>query len=487
MTVDQTSRRLGESRKRVAIVGGGLAGLSAAETLARHYPGQFEIALFEAKRFTGGRAGSFDDPRTRSRVDYCQHVAMGCCTNFIALLQRCGLEDHLHRYTELQFLHPDFKPSTFAPSSWLPPPLHLASTLGALQYLTNNQRRQIRRGLWRIFRTSSHSLADVLANDWLSQHGQDADTIRDFWSVIAVSALGETLDVVSMAAVRKVFVDGFAAARGASDVLVPKLPLAELMGKYLTDRIRELGVEIREGCKVRSVEPRDSDAVVTSKDGGAQTFEHVVVAVPWYAIDSLLPKKCVPNTDCFVDVPASPITGVHLWFDRQITERPHAVLVGTAAQWLFRQPWEPSAAGSEFADTALRSAGEYYQVVISASQKLRSLPKDALVGQVVEELMHAFPDARQARLLQSRVVTDPKSVFSIRPEFEAIRPPANTAHCCLHLAGDWIATGWPATMEGAVISGRMAASSIADREALELPGVDPGLLRGWLARLLIRS
>ena len=476
MIVRQIEGPSSVTRKRVVVVGGGLAGLSAAECLARHYPQQFDISVLESKRITGGRAGSFNDPDSGDQVDYCQHVAMGCCTNFLGLMNRCGLSDQLHRYTRLRFLHPDVPESIFAPSRWLPPPFHLVSTLNALRYLDREQRRQIRRALFQLFRTPSESLTGILAGDWLREHGQSAKTIDAFWSVIVVSALGETTDFVSMAAVRKVFVDGFAASRGASDILVPKLPLADLIGTRLANRIRNLGVQVCEGHPVRAIEEAGEGALISLDNGVTRQADHVVVAVPWYAIASILPMGSVAHLEQFNEVPASPITGLHLWFDRQITQKPHAVMVGTTSQWLFRQPWAmPSEAGAT-----------YYQVVISASRDARSLSKETLVKTVVQELRAAFSDARDAKLLKSRIVTDPKSVFSIRPEFEAIRPATETIHGWLHLAGDWIATGWPATMEGAVISGRMAVASIARCESLPTPAIGDGLPRGWLARKLIK-
>lgn len=490
MTRNESNERASHSARHVVIVGGGLAGLSAAETLASHFGDRLRITLLESKRTTGGRAGSFTDNLTGERVDYCQHVAMGCCTNFLALMQRSGLEDQFHRYAQLQFLHPDFPASDFAPSAWLPPPLHMAPTLSALKYLTSGQRREIRRGLSKLFRTSSQKLIDCVAEDWLLRHGQSSETIRDYWSVIVVSALGENIDAVSMHSVRKVFVDGFAAARGASDVLVPKLPLAELVGERLHHHIRGLGVKMQVGLASRSIQPDDSGATIVTADGDRIQADHVIAAVPWYAIAALLPDTAVPGLTAFRDIPPSPITGLHLWFSEQITDRPHAVLVGTAAQWLFRQPWEDRSTqevGTQSPERSESKSGYYYQVVISASRSYRSMSKDELVSQVVDELRHAFPLCRGAKLLRSRVVTDPKSVFSIRPEFEAIRPPAETSCPSLHLAGDWIATGWPATMEGAVISGRMAAASLANQETWDPPSIDRGLRRGWLARLLIRD
>lgn len=466
-----------DPKKRVVIVGGGLAGLSAAECLSRNCSDRFDVLLLEAKRSTGGRAGSFQDSKTGGTVDYCQHVAMGCCTNFLGLLERQGLDAQLHRYTRLQFFHPDYPASTFESSRWLPAPFHLMPALSGLRYLNRAQRRQIKRALFKLFRTSPAELGDALAERWLSSHGQDLNTIRDFWSVIVVSALGESIDRVSLAAVRKVFVDGFAAARGASDVLVPKLPLVELIGGHLTSAIERLGVEVKTGQVVRQISAESTGGMVVTADGVVHQADHVVIAVPWHSVNDLIPAAAVKRSEILAASPASPISGLHLWFDRQITDLPNAVLVGSVAQWVFRQPWEEDQA----------SAGFYYQVVISASQSARCLPRQELIEIVMNELQHAFPAARQATLVQSKVVTDPKSVFSITPQFDGLRPPSRTGLPWLHLAGDWIATGWPATMESAVISGRMAASSLVEREFGGKLEVDAGLPRNWLTRQLIKS
>lgn len=468
--------RASSQARRVVIIGGGLAGLSAAEALARQHRVRFEITVLEAKRSVGGRAGSFADPISSETVDYCQHVAMGCCTNLLGLLERCGLAESLQRYSQLRFFHPQHGPSQFAPSRFLPPPLHLAGALSSLTYLNREQLRRVRRALLRLLRSPSDMLKSQIAGEWLCAHGQDAETIRDFWSVIVVSALGEQVEAVSMSAVRKVFVDGFAAARGASDVLVPKVPLSELFGRRMCGAIEQLGADIRIATPVQSVAKSTDQVTIETCDRGRFEADHVIVAVPWYSIANLLTRDDLPAIDQFSEIPASPITGIHLWFDRQITDCPHAVLVAGVAQWVFRQPW-----------TENRSADSqhYYQVVISASHHARTLAKEQLIETVLSELRHAFPMAKEAKLVRSRIVTDPQSVFSIRPEVDAIRPTARTPLPWLHLAGDWIATGWPSTMEGAVISGRMAASSVAQQEGFAPIEIDPGLRRGLLAKWLI--
>jgi squalene-associated FAD-dependent desaturase len=455
--------------RRVAIIGGGLAGLSAAESLARDHRDQFQVTLFEAKSRTGGRAGSFTDPASGQTVDYCQHVAMGCCTNLIGLLQRCGLANYWQRSSDLVFLHPGVPASRFSPAR-LPAPFHMFGMIGALRFLTRSQQRQIRRALFQLLRTPTDAFADQTAGDWLRDQRQDGDAIAKFWDVILVSALGEESAEVSMQAVRKVIVDGFASAHGASDLLIPKLPLAELVGDHLTQAISTLGVQIRCGTLIRAVTHDQQTSVVKAEaqDGCVDEFDLVIAAVPWHAIGKLLPGIELPGSRVWESFPTSAITGVHLWFDREITELPHAVLVGSTAQWIFRV------------------SDQHYQVVISASRNATRLSQTELVATVVGELRQVLPRASAAKLLRSRVVTDPRAVFSIRPEVDACRPAAYTALPWLRLAGDWTATGWPATMEGAVISGRLAAASLFEQDDSQSIRVDPGLRRGWFVNRIAR-
>ncbi|NNE00959.1 MAG: NAD(P)-binding protein [Pirellulaceae bacterium] len=473
-----------KNKKRVAIIGGGLAGLSAAESLLRCHADRFAVTLLESKRVTGGRAGSFEradgaDGNHSDVVDYCQHVAMGCCTNLIGLMNRCELMDTWQRYDELTFLHPDHPPSRFGPAKWLPAPLHLALAISQLNHLTWQQHRSIRHGLLRLMRTRSEDLRDVTAENWLIRVGQERSTIRDFWDVILVSALGEESKHVSMAAARKVLIDGFARCKGASDILVPTQPLSKLIGQQLTGAIRDLGAIIRTQSTVDSV--IDSPRGVRLADADLPC-DHVISAVPWHVVERLLSEPAVAssirNLQTIKQFPTSSITGLHLWFDRPITDLPHAVLVGTISQWLFRDPVA--------AESSDRIDGHYYQVVISASRQAKTMGKTELVQQVCGELRRLFPAAGNAQLIRSQVVTDPNSVFSVRPEVESTRPPAHTALPWFHLAGDWIATTWPATMEGAVISGIMAASSVMENEGIAGIQPDPGLSDGLLSKWLIK-
>jgi uncharacterized protein with NAD-binding domain and iron-sulfur cluster len=198
--------------------------------------------------------------------------------------------------------------------------------------------------------------------------------------------------------------------------------------------------------------------------------------VTWRRLATLFDEQLqarLPILTRLDEIESAPITGVHLWFDRAITELPHAVLVGRLSQWIFRRS---AVDGNE---------GHYYQVVISASRHLAGRDREAIVAEVCDDLRAIWPAAREARLLHARVVTDQEAVFSVQPGMEACRPQQRTSIPNLFLAGDWTATGWPATMEGAVRSGYLAAEAMLESLGTPEQITRPGLPRAPLARVLL--
>ena len=455
----------------VVIVGAGLAGLAAAASLV---DAGCRVTVLEARRKIGGRAASFDDPLGGGLVDACQHVAMGCCTNFLDLARRAGFSASLRHDRTLWFISPTGDRAACTPSAILPAPLHLAPLLLGMRHFGWGERARLAVGMLRLARARGADL-DETAGAWLARIGQPARVIELFWQPVLESALGESIDLVSVSAARKVAVDGFLAHQSAADLHVPVEPLGVLFGERLQGWLRDRGVTIETGRPVTAIDRTAGRVVAVRRGADRIACDGVVVAVPWRAAARLVPDLVPEAEDRLA---ASPITAVHLWFDRQPIDLPHAVLVGRVSQWVFRSEAEPGAPGSG-----------YCQVVISASRGLLGGDRGRLVATVVDEIRSVFPQAREARLVDSKVVTDPTAVLSVRPGVDAVRPPAGTVIPNLVLAGDWTATGWPSTMEGAVRSGRLAAAAILPglgvRASLAVAaGLTPDLPRGLLARLL---
>lgn len=469
------------SSPEVDIVGGGLAGLAASVALAS---AGCRVQLFEARRMLGGRATSFRDPATGQLVDQCQHVSMGCCTNLADFCRRTGIASSFTRDRVLNFIGPDGRRVVLKASGWLPAPLHLGPSLWRLSYLSHRERLAIARALWKLMRTPVvDSPQEPTVGQWLVAHGQSARAIEQFWNVILNSALGESLDRASLAAARKVLVDGFMANRDGYELEIPRAPLGELYGQQLEGWLHAHGVQLNLSTAIRQVKLADGAPCLELADGEVRRPQFVVLALPWSKLAGVVGPEIVarwPWLKAIGAVEGAPITAVHLWFDRPITDLPHAVLIGRLSQWIFQR----GTAGDK-GNSSSDQPGHYYQVVISASRELAGRDRQQVIDQVRGELASIWPAAAAATLLSARVVTEPQAVFSAVPGLEQIRPAQQTAVPGVLVAGDWTATGWPATMESAVRSGYLAAEAIMGSVGRAQRFLVGDLPQGWLARRLI--
>lgn len=460
--------------KRVVIAGGGLAGLAAAEALSAR---GLNVVLLEARPRLGGRASSFEDRATGTRIDNCQHVSLGCCTNFRHFCERSGIDTAFRTEPSLTFIARDGRPNRFS-ATGLPAPLHLFFAFNGLSYLKFADRARLAAGLKALAKTDPESLEDEPFDAWLARNGQTEDAVNRFWHVVIVSALSESLDRVSAAHARKVFVDAFLAHRDAWKVQIPTAPLEELYGSRLTEHLNGQGASIRTSAGIKRL-LSDGDGVTTVelRSGEQVAGDEFILAVPQNLLRSLVPDglRAWPVLDEIDRIETAPISSVHLWYDRPITDLPHAVLVDRLSQWMFNR-------------TALQGAAPdgryYYQVVISASREIDGTPSNDVIAAVRDELAETFPAAREAILTHSRLVTEHRAVFSVTPGSDRLRPPQQTPIGNLQLAGDWTQTGWPATMEGAVRSGYLAAENVLARlgrpEKLVQPDLPVARLSRWL-------
>ena len=446
----------------VIVIGGGLAGLAASVALAQ---AGVKVTLLESRPRLGGRASSFEDAATGELIDNCQHVAMGCCTNFRHFCFVTGLAPYFRDEEQLTFVgppdlngrqSPEF--CRFAATPFVPAPFHLGRALLGLGYLSLRDKFAIARGLLSLRRAQPQHNDRTTIAEWLDRQRQPANAIENFWNVVLVSALSESLDRISVAAARKVFVDGFLTNREGWKVSLPTVPLDELYSGTLAQWLAAHSVDVRLKTGVeRLVMDEGAISAVELRNGERLAARQFVMAVPQQRTLSLLPEsiRTLPQLAAIERLETAPIASMHLWFDRPITLLPHAVLVGRLSQWVFNRGQRSGVRGQKKEGQSF-----YYQVVISNAREMAERPQSDLVAEVVAELKTIWPWAAAAELRHSRVIIEHHAVFSPLPGSEELRPPQQSPIGNLQLAGDWTRTGWPATMEGAVRSGFLAAENV---------------------------
>ncbi len=458
-------------RRQIVIVGGGLAGCTAALALAREpeSAARFQITVVECKSRLGGRVGSYTDQASGMSVDYCQHVGMDCCTALKQLIQWLDQEPLWRVERDLYFFGPGQQRQKLTALPCLPAPLHLSSWLWNWPGLQWQDRWQIARGMLAINRiplvgARAEQLELMSARQWLHAHGQSERVLDRFWSTIIVSALGEQLDRVGLLPMAKVFQDGFLRRRNAYHLLIPQRPLDELFGHRFHDALLAEGVDVQLSTTIAEAQWRAAECQrLTLSNGTTIHPDRLIVAVPWHAVGQVLNdcedgevRRIVQQAS---QMESSPISGVHTWWDRAWLPTPHAALVGQLCQWVFPHAEDHA---SDVAVGPQRGTNEhYYQIVISASRMLPRGDQQEVARLIEEDLREVFSEAREARLLRVRVVSDPQAVFTVAPGTGQLRPTAGTRLGNIHWAGDWTGTGWPATMEGAIRSGLAAAQAIA--------------------------
>jgi zeta-carotene desaturase len=457
-----------DSQKTVAIIGGGLAGLAAGCALS---DAGFRVTLFERRPYVGGRASSYEHPGTGEVVDNCQHVLLGCCTNLIHFYQQLGVTGKIQWFDDLTFIEPGGRSSRIVPT-FLPAPFHSMPSFFRSASLTLKDKLAISRALSAMMRASSlknNSQKNFL--QWLQEHGQTQRAIEHFWKVVLVSALNEDLDRIAVRYAIQVFRESFMKSAAAGRMGVPRVPLSDLYASG-AEYIKQRGGSVLLRCPVTAIAPRP-DSVTLTASGGEQTFDLAVLALPFQAVSGILPSDAAAEKlkQELAYFESSPITGIHLWFDREVTPLPHAVLLDRTIQWMFQK--------SKLHDRE----GSYLELVVSSSKTLVEKSRQEIVDLALKELAEFFPKTKEAKLLKSTVIKEVYATYSIRPGLDEYRPSSKTEWPRLFLAGDWIATGWPATMEGAVRSGYLAAESMTEAAGNTREFVQPDLPARGLMKL----
>jgi squalene-associated FAD-dependent desaturase len=478
----------------VLVIGGGLAGMACAVALAE---AGIRVRLFEKKPHLGGRATSYTLP-DGSEVDNCQHLTLGCCTNLADFFRRVGADKKIRTYDRLYMQDGRGRRATLK-SGMFPPPLHMAPSMAFFGSLSLADKRGIAKALMTVARAGGAppGIDNISMLDWLRRMNQTPEAIAKFWRVVLVSALDEELDRAEARYGIDVFWKTFLANREGSLIGLPSVPLAELYGGCGPAIARQGGeVKLRSGMReIRIQDGRFAGAV--AEDGTPLEADACVLAVPYDTLSQMLPAAMFELGGPLAglrELRTSPITSVHLWYDRSVMQQPYLALMDYTTQWIFNKTsLYASNAGSESTNgsgphaQAAAAKTQYLQLVISASYDLVQQSRQQIIELCTKELAEILPATREAKLVKSTVIKEVHATFSPSPGVDRLRPSQESGVANLFFAGDFTRTGWPSTMEGAVRSGYLAAEAALKAFGQPRKFLQPdlpleGLSKHWAAR-----
>jgi len=471
----------------VIVIGGGLAGLAASVALAE---AGWRVRLFEQRPFLGGRAASYVLP-DGEHVDNCQHVTFGCCTNLEDFYRRVGSAGKIKFFDRMVLLDPQGRRGEMH-AGILPAPFHMTGSFFTFSPLALKDKLGIARAFYSILQSGGHppdveEPGGISMLEWLRRHKQTPAAISRFWRVVLVSALSEELDRIDARYGIDVFWKAVLSNKTGYRMGVPAVALGDLY-EGCRAAIEQKGGEVVFRSPLRGLRIENAKLIAALFDEGREeTADAYVLALPHHVLSELLPESvkrtdtALGNLDKIID---APITGVHFWFDRQVMTEPFISLLDTTTQWIFNKT--ALYAGANGASPA-RDKSQYLQLVISASYDLLQKPRQEIIDLCLKEVRHALPAARDANLLKATVIKEAAATFSPQPGVDRWRPIQRTSIGGLFLAGDWTATGWPATMEGAVRSGYLAAEAVLRLAGTPQKFLQPDLKPDGLAGLWAKS
>jgi squalene-associated FAD-dependent desaturase len=448
---------------RAAVIGGGLAGITAAIALAQ---AEHEVTLLEAKPRLGGATMSFS--RDGLVIDTGQHVFLRCCTAYRGLLDRLGMAAHAP-------LQPRFDVTVVSPEKKaelkrrrLPAGLHMLPALFGYPFLTWPERLRLGRAAlaFKGLDENDPKTDEARLGDWLAAHGQDERTRRVLWDLFSVSSLNVPGDDASLALAAVVVKTGLLGDADAADLGVPALSLGELHGAAAVRLLGKLGATVRLQTKVAAIERKDEQFLVHLGDEDL-LVDAVVLAVPHEQAARLIPAGALPaeTVGGWAGLGAAPIVNVHVIYDRKVMDVPFAAGVDSPVQWVFDRT---RISGMH----ARGDAGQYLAISLSAADEYADKPVAELRAQFVPALADLFPAARDATVTEFFVTREKRATFRQVPGTARLRPPPATGLRGLVLAGSWTDTGWPDTMEGAVRSGLNAVIALHEH----FTGASPQIL-----------
>ena len=470
------------SQRRVVVIGGGLAGITAAVSLR---DAGAAVTLLESRPRLGGAASSYS--RAGMMIDNGQHVFLRCCSSYQELLGRLGVVDQvaIQDRFDVTVLTGTGSAGGRLRRSGLPSPLHLAGALARYPLLSVAERARVGRAAlaFRLADPASPGLDRQRLGEWLAARGQDERARRRLWDLFIISALNIAGDDASVGLAATVIKTALLGRRDAADIGMAKVPLGRLHADATADLLARVGAEVRLGARAASIERLPgggfriglsrgegaaqedgaasggdaADAGALDSGGQSMLADAVVVAVPPGQAARLAGSAGVAHARDFEQLGYSPIVNVHVIYDRQVMQLPFVAAVDSPVQWVFDKTRQ----------SGLR-AGQYLAVSLSAADDFVEVPTAALRQLFLPALEQLFPAAAGAGITDFFVTRERRATFRQGPGSGALRPGAATSVPGLVLAGAWTDTGWPDTMEGAVRSGHNAAQELA-RDLVSLP------------------
>ena len=465
-------------QKSVTIIGAGVAGMSAACALAE---AGFRVQLVERRGYLGGRASSYLHPGVNEVIDNCQHVLFGCCTNLQGFYRRIGVHDRIHWTSDMTMIEPGGRRSRLGPFALgpfrLPAPLHSAPSFLNASAFTLADKLSLGQAMRMFLKPEAMIDTRESLGDWLRRHKQTEGAINRFWRLVIASALNAEIDSIAVPYAAKVIRELFLNSAQAGSMGMSTVPLSELYAG-VTPFLTERGGSVLLNTSVEGAAWNEAARkwLICTRTGELVS-DYVILALPFEAMQKLLPH--LPAEEGAEKLARQierhehwPICSVHLWFDREITSLEHAVLLDREIHWMYNQ-------------SKLQSRGGHYiELVVSATRAFAALERKEAIALALRELAEFFPLVKEAKLLKVALIKEMHATFGVPPGIDSARPSATSSWPHLFLAGDWVQTGWPSTMESAARSGHLAAEALglAAHEPLHCfePDLQPqGLMKFW--------
>ena len=467
------------SQKTVTVIGAGVAGMSAACALAE---AGLRVRLVEQRGYLGGRASSYLHPGVGEVIDNCQHVLFGCCTNLLGFYHRIGAVNRIHWTSEMTMIEPGGRRSRLGP--WqrgrlrLPAPLHSAPSFLSAQAFTFADKLALGRAMRAMMKPEALEDTGESLGAWLRRHRQTEGALNRFWRLVIASALNAEIDLISVPYAAKVIRELFLNSAQAGSMGMSTVPLSELYAG-VTPFLTEHGGSVLLHARVEGAAWNEASRQwLVCTNTGELISDCVVLALPFEATQKLLPH--LPDEEGTEKLARQierhqhgPICSVHCWFDREITELEHAVLLDREIHWMYNQSKLQTGRG-----------GHYIELVVSATRTFAALPREDAINLALKELAEFFPVVKEARLIKVALIKEMHATFGVAPGIDSARPAAVSSWPNLFLAGDWVQTGWPSTMESAARSGHLAAEAlclaIGEPQAFLDADLQPSGLMRWL-------